>query len=700
MLPQVRPPAPKPIEPAQKPAEAPRAPETRPQPAPAGHSGESRFESPRPKAALSLDGAPRLVNDPPPPAPPAPSAQDVYRDEIAGVVDRPREEWTHADAAAYTDAVATQVESHREDPEFVNSLLTLSGPELERSADLLGGATEEKFDRESVEALASNFSRIGNAAPPESAARLAYGVASKIDDDSELNYVDDGFSHHADRTDQGGFRDLVAAALDRQGKGEARDELVQDGGAGGGFGLDDITGALGDAAGAVGGVFEDLAGGAADAAGTAWDFGGDVAGAVVDGGRRIIGSTVDFAVDTANGTIDVLGDAAAATADAVQEGVQFAVENGLKLGGVLLDKARGYIQDKVLDAVDVEGHVQQLEPGDSYRLGADVEVTAGVDVAVEGEIEVTHNEDGTFTVSAGVEADIGVEALAGVSLGGGGKAEFTFDTAAEATQAAEALVLTAASTAVALTPPFQPVAPLLLPSGDSLDLLKDNLSAVELSAGASAELDQKLGLGEDTGLSANVEAETAYRVEFGDGGPELVREQRLQGEFSADAAAELLPQVGGQLDLAGATAQGEVTLSTRVDLPDGFGDVGSAFDTAALLASPPAGLADLLPGAETSISGELSITGGGTTHRTGAQIEFEAPDVELSDGLQFGADLVRGRFADAYRALPDVEVSGHWFTEDGADLSGGFSVLGQGIDLGFHNYVRNLQDEFEVQLFS
>jgi hypothetical protein len=722
MVPQIRPSSPKPVDPPQKSPDAPRTQEAKPPPP--GRQDESRFEAPRPKP-LSLDGAPRLPPAPVPvpvPAPVqaqaqaaaardtdapasdaqapagAPGARQVYADEISQAVDKPREEWTHADAARYTDAVASQVEAHRDDPEFVNTLLTLAGPDLQRSAELLGDATESKFDRPSVEALASNFSRIGNAAPPETAARLAYGIASEIDDDSELNYVDDGLDRHADQTGEGGFRELVAAALDSQGKGEARDELLKQGG--GGFGLDDITGALGDAAGAVGEVFEDLAGGAADVAGDVWDFGGDVAGAVVDGGRRIIGSTVDFAVDTANGTIDVLGDAAQATTEAIQEGVQFAVENGLKLGGFLLEQARGFIQDKVLDAVDVGEHVNQLQPGDTYSLGADVEVTAGVDLAVEGEIEVKRNEDGTFTVSAGLEADIGIEALAGVSVGAGGKAEFTFATAEEATRAAEALVLTAASAAVAVTPPFQPVAPLLAPSGDSLDLLKDNLSAVELSASASAELDQKLGLADTSGLSAEVEAETAYRVEFEDGQRYLVREQRLQGEFSAEAAGELLPQAGGQVDLAGATAQGEVTLSTRVELPDGFGDAGSLFDTAALLASPPGGLADLFPGAETSIRGELSIVGGGTHQRAGAQIEFEAPDVELSDGLQFGADLVRGRFADASRALPDVEVSGHWFTETGADLSGGIEVLGQGIDVGFHNSVRNLQDGFEVSLFS
>ena len=196
-----------------------------------------------------------------------------------------------------------------------------------------------------------------------------------------------------------------------------------------------------------------------------------------------------------------------------------------------------------------------------------------------------------------------------------------------------------------------------------------------------------------------MEAETAYRVEFEDGEGYLVREQRLRGEFSADTAAGLLPRGGGQLDLASASAEGEVTLSTRVELPDDLGDVGSAFNTAALLAGPPSGLANLLSGAETSISGELSIVGGGTTHRAGAQIEFEAPDVELSDGLQFGADLVRGRFSDAYRALPDVEISGRWFTEDGASLTGGLEVLGQGISAGFHNSVRNVEDEFEVNLF-
>jgi hypothetical protein len=447
------------------------------------------------------------------------------------------------------------------------------------------------------------------------------------------------------------------------------------------FGFDDITDG-----------FSDLVDGAKDAVGT-----------VVDGGRRIIGSAGDFAIDAAEGTLDFAGDVADLTTEAVQEGIQFAVEKGLELAGPLLDEARDLIQGAVLDGLNIEEKIDSLEPGDSLSIGGEVNVTAGIEVGAGAELEVTANEDGTYTVSGGIEADLGVKLFGGGTLGANGKVEFTFPDKEAATRGAESLALAGAGAAAALTPPFQAVAPLLLPGGDDLGNLTSNISAIELSAEAAASVEAKLELGTVTGgAEAGAEAGITYRLELEDGKPvSLVRQQHLEGSVSAGLTADLFANSGvtGSLDLAQAEAEANYTVSTRIPLPDDLGDVGDVLQAGAFIADVSGGLSNLLPNAETSIEGSVSVSGGGTPS-VGAEVGFEVPDVELTDGLEIASELLRGNFRAALRNVPDVTFSGNTFTETGFEVDGGLEVAGQGIDLNLHNVVKGVENPFEVTLFA
>jgi hypothetical protein len=554
---------------------------------------------------------------------------------------------------------------------------------------LLGAATEQKFERADVEGIASNLARLAEVAPEDAAARLAYGVAENIDDDSELNYVDDGLDKFLGGESK--FRGLLAGALDAQGKSEARDELLNKKQGLVDRILDNTVGRVVDAT----KFFGDLA---ADAAGAAWDFGGNVVGAVVDGGSRLIGATADFAIDTTKGTLELIGDATSLTLDVVKEGVQWAAEKGLALAGPLLDKARDLFRDAVTGALQLD-KIDRLEAGDTYSVGGGIEVTAGVDVEVSADLEVKRNADGTYTVSAGLDGKLGLEALAGGSIGAGGKVEFRAANAEEAKRIAQTLAMGGAAAAAAVTPPFGLVAPLLAPSGQDLSFLKSRLSAIELSAGASAEVDASLKAGGvELSAGASVEGEVAYRIEFNeDGTRELVRKQTLEGSVSGDATAQLLGDaVTGKLPAGELSGKATLEVETRVALPDSFGDVADIAGAVTLLTDQSGALAQLLPNAQTSIKGTI---GGevklGSVAR-GAEISLEATGLDIGDALRVARELVRGDVRGALRALPDVTLEGHHYETTGLDVEGGIEVAGQGVSIDLHNTVKDRQDAFDV----
>ena len=621
------------------------------------------------------------------PKTPGELASETYAQDIAHVVDKPVSEWTHADAQKYTDAVATAAEAHKDDPAYVRSLMTLSQDGLQRSAELLGAATEEKFDRTSVEGVASNLARLAEVAPEDAAGRLAYGIASYIDDDSELNYVDDGLSRFMDGNSK--LRGLLGGALEAQGKSEARDELL------------DLNKSLVDT------VFDNTIGRAVDVAeffgdlagDAAWDFGGNVVGAVVDGGKKLIGAAADFAIDTAKGTISVIGDAADLTVDAVKEGVQWAAEKGLELAGPLLSKAHEWFEGRVNDALKIDEKIDRLQPGDTFSVGGGVEVTAGVDVEVSADIKVTCNDDGSYTVSGGVDGKVGLEALAGGDIGAGGTVEFRAKTPEEAKRLAESLAMAGAGAAAAATPPFGVVAPLLAPTPSDLSFMKDHLSAIELSASASVGVDASLQAGGvELSAGASAEGEVAYRIEFNeDGTKELVRKQAITGTVSGSATAQLLGDgVTGSLPAGELSGSAELTVETRVRLPDSLGDVKDIAGAVTLLTDQTGAIAALMPGAQTSLSGTLSgeVKVGNLAH--GAEISLEASGLDVGDAIRVARELARGDLRGAAKELPDLTLAGNYYETTGFDFDGGIEVAGQGVSIDLHNTIHDQRGEFEV----
>ncbi|MFP2911048.1 hypothetical protein ACLESD_39640, partial [Pyxidicoccus sp. 3LFB2] len=221
-------------------------------------------------------------------------ARELFEAQVASASDKQPGDWGAVDAANFHEALAEQVVANRENPELVRELLHLSSAQLERGAEILGRATEANdYKDQGVEDLAAAYSRIGTAAPEDAAARLAVGLASKIDDDSELNKVDDGFKAYAESSGTDRFRGMVAEALNAQGKGDAAEELVQDQGG------SSVTDRARQAVEAI----VDQVDGPASAL---YDFRGEVAERV-DGVRRAV---VDRAVDAGTGALRTAGDVA------------------------------------------------------------------------------------------------------------------------------------------------------------------------------------------------------------------------------------------------------------------------------------------------------------------------------------------------------------------------------------------------------
>ena len=240
-----------------------------------------------------------------------------------------------------------------------------------------------------------------------------------------------------------------------------------------------------------------------------------------------------------------------------------------------------------------------------------------------------------------------------------------------------------------------------IPGGSDFENLASNISAVEVSANASASLDDALKIGEDSPLSANAEAGITYRVEIEDGKPvALTRQQEVSGNVNADLASGVFKNgnLEGTLNLAEASASANVTVSTRIPLPDSISSVGDVLQAGAFAADFSNSVSNLLPNAETSIEGSLDVSAGGNP-KAGAEVKFEVPDVEITDGFRIASELVQGDLRGALKNVPDVKLSGNTYTEDGFLVDGGIEVLGQGIDINLHNVVKREGAGFDVTLF-
>jgi hypothetical protein len=441
----------------------------------------------------------------------------AFNNELKGVVDKPVSEWTEADANQYTAALADQVEKYKGDPEAVESLMTLSGEQLKRSAEIIGRGTEEKGSKDDIKGLANNLSRIGTAAPPRAAAQLAIGIANEIPEDSEQNYVDDGFGQFIENGGSAKFRDTIAAALQQQGKEDAAEELVEKGG---GSGLGDIAGDVLDSLKDAGDFLLDKAG---DAAGAAWSFVSE----------QVVGR---------------LGDA---------------------------------IRNAAANALNIDDQIAQLKsPGDSFVAKAGVEGTLfGAQLGAGVEMKITKTETGYSMElqgegSAGVASKLKLPGLGGVDLEATGTAsatvKFDFQNAQEVEKAAETVAGVAiGAAATAAGGPLAPVgAAMVASSGSELGFIGEHYESttlkLEQKAEVSADVGKELGLpGAEVGGS--VSAAQAIEIPR-EGPPSLILEQNLSVEGNLQVADEVPLPSGGTLKGGQLGGKAEIGLETKVPI--------------------------------------------------------------------------------------------------------------------------------------
>jgi hypothetical protein len=365
-------------------------------------------------------------------------------------------------------------------------------------------------------------------------------------------------------------------------------------------GIDAVTSALGEAAGLIvkaGDLIEDLG----------------------KGLYSVTRNGVEFVVDTADKSIDVIGDGV----DALKEGVAYAVENGLKLTGKLLEYAIDAYRSVLSDALNLKENIAALGPGDSFALALDVEVALGLGVQAGSSITVTAEDDGTYTVTGQFSAEVEVKAGSDVSVGGGGTVTFKADSPEEAQQ----LALIMASG----------------PKPSELGFVKEHLQSVELSAQASVEFANKLGIGDVySEATAELNASSGVRIEFENGEPvAIVLSQSISAEATVTGDARLNPQqlalqallrrLGIDVpDNVSASIEGEFTVETRipidslnVDVKDILeGNIGDAIEIDA----------DQI---ETSVRFEGQYGVGSDGELSGKQVSLEIEGLQPSEALKF-----------------------------------------------------------------
>jgi hypothetical protein len=556
----------------------------------------------------------------------------AFNSELKGVVEKPVSEWTEADANKYTAALADQVEKYKGDPEAVESLMTLSGEQLKRSAEIIGKGTEEKGSEDDIKGLANNLSRIGTAAPPRAAAQLAIGIANEIPEDSEQNYVDDGFSQFIEDGGSAKFRDTIAAALQQQGKEDAAEELIEKGG---GSGLDDIAGDVLDSIKDAGEFLLDKAG---DAAGAAWNFVSE----------QVVGR---------------LGDA---------------------------------IRNAAANALNIDDQIAKLKsPGDSFVAEAGIEGTLfGAQLGAGVEMKITKTETGYSMElqgegSAGVASKLKLPGLGGVDLEATGTAsatvKFDFQSAAEVEKAAETVAGVAiGAAATAAGGPLAPVgAAMVASSGSELGFIGEHYQSttlkLEQKAEVSADVGKELGLpGAEVGGS--VSAAQAIEIPR-EGPPSLILEQKLGVEGNLQVADDVPLPSGGTLSGGQLGGKAEIALETKVPINLSPGDLIS--DPVGALKQAGRTAVDQSTtklSANVEFNAGAEISGGGTTlgGDQGLQVSLSA-EAKTKDLVGALGKALRGDLAGALGSLGrDVTVSGEVraFNED----SVGFED--QGVSVG------------------
>jgi hypothetical protein len=569
----------------------------------------------------------------------ADAVQQTYDDTLARTGNAARA------AEAASQQINTLTAQHEGDTVYTSTLLRESQDTLEQIGDVLGRHVEGEFrgndaDKQSIKNTITSLNGAAENSGAFGAALIADPLARHIPDGDDLHQIDDAFY---DLIDDGGSTLLfesLHASLEAQGKHDAAEELLDKGG---GF-FDAIKDRIGDAV----------------------DFVGGVIGTAVDGVVSIASGAANLAVDVAKGTVDVVEGGA----DALRDGVEFAVKNGLKLSGKLLDWAVDQYRSGLDAATGLSEHVAELGVGDSYELSIDAEAAVLLGIQAGRGVTVTRTQDG-YEISGYANGSLGITLGGSVSAGAEGKVTFQAETAEEAQQLA-----------------------LLLASGPKTDeagLVLEHLSSVELSgsAGIGAEL-ASLGIGElNSELSAAAGVQGSYRLEFENGKPvALVVSQTLSAEGTAAANGQLSPELrvlqelarkaGVELPISGAAnGQFEATFETRIPLGD-LGDAAGELSEGDLLDAARAGVAH----AEQSlhIEGQVSL-GENTGEQSGKKISLDIQGIDAGDVRQLAQFITSGD-PSKLRGL-DLDISG-WLAdfsyEDHSPVDFAFSI--PGVDWG------------------
>jgi hypothetical protein len=539
---------------------------------------------------------------------------------------------------------------------------------MDKVAVVLGENSKNKShnseaDQQAIDSIISDLSDVSERGNDFTALSIATTITTQLANSNELHHVDDAFYSYLDGGGDSKLFNTLIGTMQAADHGKGAEGLKE---RGGNWIVDGII----DAADSVAGALANVVGGAL---GVIKDFTVDAATGVVN----VVTDVGEFAVDLAKGTIDVVGDAANITKEAVEATVNAAVEAGLALGEKAATWVVGRLNEAIDDAID-ENKINDLGAGDSYSIFVDGGGGAALVGSAHAEATVTRNEDGTYTVSAelggGFGVGIGEFGAAEGTLSG--RVEFTYGSAAEATEGTRDILRTAVAGSLAGAA-LESVAGGLAPTDDDIESLKDHVSAVEVSAGAQASIGVFAGLGVDLGAidfstldgaSASVSAETTTRIEFKNGKPvSLVSRQTITLE--ADAAnnpAILLALDRLGVDASGINIDGSISVELESRIPINGLAIDSIGDIVELVRNP-----DSLKTQLGNVEHTVTVKADATVNDEKVSIEWEITDVDASEIPDAVIGVLTGNF-DKIRDAVDVEQT-----------TGFFKIDEMGIDLGF-----------------
>lgn len=359
-------------------------------------------------------------------------------------------------------------------------------------------------------------------------------------------------------------------------------------------------------------------------------------------------------------------------------------------------RAAEFLKEQALDLANFGPEIAELGPGDTFAFGGSLKASLGLGGKLAGDIQVTHNDDGTYTVSAAVDAELGAKFVAGGKLGAGGRMEFTFDNAADAEKGAEMLLTGAMAAGAATVPGVGVVAAQVFTDSVDTDFLMDNISAIEVSAGVGATFDASFAAGTGADIEATAWGKASYRIEFRgeEKEPFLVRSTTMTAEASVGLTLGMEGIAGGDngfsAALASGAVSGEVTVESAIPIGDFVNGPGDALQVAVMGLPPPApDLSHLMPNAETNISASLDVGGGVVGLSGGVHLDFEVLDVDPSQAWNVGVQLAQGDIEGAMQELPSAALTVQMVETTGGTFNPELQVLGQGLEFDMHNTVTN-----------